>query len=41
MKKILKVISADELNDIIKNKTITQNKFEDLIEKADLDDEDE
>lgn len=40
MKKILKVISADELNDIIKNKTITQNKFEDLIEKADLDDED-
>ena len=40
MKKILKVISEDELNDIIKNKTITQNKFEDIIEKADLDDED-
>lgn len=40
MRKILKVISADELNDIIKNKAIAQNKFEDFIEKADLDDED-
>lgn len=40
MKKILKVISVDELNEIIKKKYISQKKFEDIIEKSDLNDDD-
>ncbi|MBN2838586.1 MAG: RNA polymerase sigma factor RpoD/SigA [Fusobacteriaceae bacterium] len=39
MKRILKVISEDELNNIIKNKAVPQKKFEDIMEKANFDDE--
>lgn len=40
MKKILHVIGEKELNEIIKNKYISQKKFEDLMEKVDFDEED-
>ena len=39
MKKVLKIIDEKELNEILKNKYISQKKFEDIMEKVDLTDE--
>ena len=40
MKKLLNIISENELNEILKNKYISQKKFEDIIEKSDLNEDD-
>lgn len=39
MKKVLKVMTENELNEILKNKSISQKKFEDIMEISCLDDD--
>lgn len=40
MKRVLGIISENELNEILKNKEISQKRFEDFMEKSDLSDDD-